>query len=286
MKKTLQNYKSKITPVWCPGCGDYAILRAMELALIELNIEPHNIIMASGIGCSGRFSHYFNTYSLHGTHGRVLPTAMGAKLARPDMTVFAIGGDGDGLGIGGGHIPHAARKNADITYLLVDNEIYGLTKGQASPSTPVGTKTKTTPFGVTDKPIDAIPIFLAYDISFIARVASIQIKEMTRIIKEGISHKGMSLIYIMSPCKSFPSFTSKQLKEKVEMLPEDHDKENKMAAMEKAYSKAPLYTGIFYQIDKPGVDDDLNRQIEQHKLPSDISNDPIASLHTLLESFT
>lgn len=286
MKKRLQNYKSSIPPVWCRGCGDYALLRSMEMALAELNIEPHDIIMVSGIGCSGRFSHYFNTYSLHGTHGRVLPTAMGAKLARPEMTIFGIGGDGDGLGIGGGHIPHAARKNVNITYILVDNEIYGLTKGQASPSTPLGTKTKTTPFGVSEKPIDAIPILLAYDISFVARVASNQMKDTTNIIKEAITHKGMSLVYSLSPCQTFPSFTSKQLKENTKTLPEDHDRENKMAALEKAYSKTPLYTGIFYQINKPGIDDDLNMQIEQFQLPSEISDNPIKSMHTLLQTFS
>ena len=148
MKTTLHDYRSIIEPVWCPGCGDFGVLSALEKALGELDILPENIIAVSGIGCSGRLSHYLNTYSLHGTHGRALPLALGAKAARPELTVLAMGGDGDGLGIGGGHIAHAARKNVDITYLLLDNRIYGLTKGQSSPTTPIGRKTKTSPWGV------------------------------------------------------------------------------------------------------------------------------------------
>ena len=285
MTKSLRKYKSEISPVWCPGCGNYGLLRAMEQALDELRIEPHNIIMVSGIGCSGRFSHYFNTYSLHGTHGRALPTAIGTKIARPDLTVLTIGGDGDGLGIGGGHIPHAAKKNIDLTYLLIDNEIYGLTKGQASPSTPVGTKTRTSPYGVTENPLDAIPIFLAYDISFISRVASFQLKETKEVLKKAIAHRGMSLVYITSSCKTFPVFSMDELKQNIAMVPETHDRKNKLAAMKMAYSKSPIYMGIFYQIDKPSIDDSLNEQIEKFTKEKTHSQNPSNNIHTILKEF-
>jgi 2-oxoglutarate ferredoxin oxidoreductase subunit beta len=257
----------------------------MEQALDELNIEPHNIAMISGIGCSGRFSHYFNTYSLHGTHGRALPTAIGTKIARPDLTVLTIGGDGDGLGIGGGHIPHAAKKNVDLTYLLIDNEIYGLTKGQASPSTPFGTTTKTSPYGVAEKPLDAIPIFLAYDISFVARVASFQLRETKEVLKNAINHRGMSLVYITSSCKTFPVFSMDELKKSIAMLPEKHDRMDKIAAMKMAYSRSPIYMGIFYQIDKPGIDDSLNMQIENFKNENPHSQNPNNILHAILQYF-
>ena len=283
MKRILQEYKSKIAPVWCPGCGDYGVLRALHQALADLDVAPEDIITVSGIGCSGRLSHYLNTYSLHGTHGRAVPTALGAKAARPDLTVIAVGGDGDGLGIGGGHIPHAARKNVDITYLLIDNRIYGLTKGQASPTTPVGQRTKTTPYGVYDHPLSAIPIFLAYDVSFIARASSVRVKELTGIVKQAISHKGMSIVYILSPCRTFPVLELKSLKSLILQLPDDHPREDKMKAMERAYSSDPIYTGIFYQIQKPTLEDHLQNDFEKACVTE--KNNEKITIKTLMQSY-
>lgn len=255
MNTTWQNYKSAIKPVWCPGCGDYAILRSLQQSLADLNIPPHDIITVSGIGCSGRMSHYLNTYSLHGTHGRALPTGLGAKAARPDQTVLVIGGDGDGLGIGGGHIAHAARKNVDLTYLLIDNRIYGLTKGQASPTTPIGRHTKTTPTGVIEPPMDVIPVLLAYDVSFVARTVSTDIKGMTGIITEAIRHPGLSVVHILTLCRTFPVIEESDLKKHAIPLPEDHPREDKMAAMAIGYAREPLHTGIFYQVRKPTLNE-------------------------------
>ena len=263
MKRTLQDYKSIIEPIWCPGCGDYGVLNALQKALVELDIPPENIVSVSGIGCSGRLSHFVNSYSLHGTHGRAVPTALGVKTANPDLTVFAMGGDGDGLGIGGGHIAHAARKNVDITYLLIDNRIYGLTKGQSSPTSPVGTRTKTSPYGVYEDSLAALPIFLAYDISFVARANGLDVKNMTEILIEAIKHKGMSMVYVFSPCKTFPVLEGKTLKTLLQPLPESHDRENKLAAMELAYKSDPIYTGIFYQIRKPTLEDRLQDEIKK-----------------------
>ena len=231
MKRALQEYKSVIKPIWCPGCGDYGIVNSVQKALVTLDIAPENIVTVSGIGCSGRLSHFLNTYSLHGTHGRAVPTALGAKAAKPELTVFAIGGDGDGLGIGGGHIAHAARKNIDMTYLLIDNQIYGLTKGQTSPTSPYGIKTKTSPYGVFEDALSAIPIFLSYDVSFIARASGVDTKDLTKILIDAISHKGMSIVYIYSPCLTFPLIEAKGLKEMLQPLPEDHPKEDKLKAM-------------------------------------------------------
>lgn len=262
MKRTLQDYKSVITPVWCPGCGDYGILSALQKALLELDIPPEEIVTVSGIGCSGRFSHFMNTYSLHGTHGRAVPTATGVKTANPGMTVFAVGGDGDGLGIGGGHIAHAARKNVDLTYILIDNRIYGLTKGQSSPTSPVGRKTKTSPYGVYETELSPMPIFLAYDISYVALGNSSNPKEIQDIIVNAVNHKGMSMVYIMASCKTFPILDAKGMKAMFQPLPDNHDKTNKLAAMEKAYSTEPFYSGVYYQIEKPTLEDNLRNTIE------------------------
>jgi len=235
----------------------------MEKALFELDIPPENIVSVWGIGCSGRLNHFLNTYSLHGTHGRALPIAVGAQAVRSDLTVMVVGGDGDGLGIGGGHIAHAARKNVNLTYLLVDNRIYGLTKGQASPTTPVGETTKTSPLGVYEDTLAAIPMFLAYDISFVARATSVKVKELTDLIKAGIQHKGMSMIYILTPCRTFPVLDIEEAKSMFKPLPEDHPRDNKLKAMEMAYVTNPLYTGIFYQVDKPTLNDRLDEEIKK-----------------------
>ena len=261
MKKISLKYESTIQPVWCPGCGNYGVLKAVMQAFIDLKIAPENIITISGIGCSGRFSHYVNTYSLHGTHGRALPTALGAKAVREDLTVIAVGGDGDGLGIGGGHIVHAARKNVDITYILIDNRVYGLTKGQSSPTTPLDAYTKTSPYGVYDTPLNPIPMFITYDISFIARTSVVEYKRMAEIIKKAILHKGMAMIYILSPCIAYPILALPQIKSVLAPLPDNYPANEKIKAIEYAYSQKPLYTGIFYQIKKPTLAEHLKNQI-------------------------
>lgn len=282
MKNTLRDYKSDIKPVWCPGCGDYGVLTALQRALLALNIPPKDIISVSGIGCSGRFSHFLNSYSFHGTHGRALPTAVGAKTANPDCTVLVAGGDGDGLGIGGGHISPVARKNVDLTYILIDNRIYGLTKGQASPTTPIGTKTKTSPLGVYESTLDVLPVFLAYDISFIARSFSTNMKQMTEIMQAAIAHKGMSMVYVMSPCVTFPVLKSKEMKEMYQPLPDDYDPTNKMKAFEMAYKSDPMYSGIFYQVSKPTLDEQLE---SDYKRATRYNKNKPYSVEEILNSF-
>lgn len=263
MKRTLQDYKSDIKPVWCPGCGDYGILTALQKALLALEIPPEDIMTISGIGCSGRFSHFMNSYSMHGTHGRAIPTAVGAKAARPESTVIVVGGDGDGLGIGGGHIVHAARKNVNLTYILIDNQIYGLTKGQSSPTTPIGIRTKTTPKGSYESALDVLPMFLAYDVSFIARTVSVKMAETTELLKQAIEHQGMSIVYILTQCVTFPGLKKDDIKNMFEPIPDTHDKTDKMAAMQLAYSQEPAYSGLFYQIEKPTLDERLQHNIEK-----------------------
>ena len=262
-----------IKPVWCPGCGDYGVLAALDKTFKALEFKPEEIAVVSGIGCSGRFSHYFNSYSLHGTHGRALPTATGLKAVRPDLHVITIGGDGDGLSIGGGHIAHAARKNVDLTYIILDNNVYGMTKGQSSPTTPLGYNTKTSPYGVYEESLNPIAMFLAYDISFIARTTSTDMKSMHGVLTEAIQHKGFSMVYIMSPCVTYSVLPYSKLKEIVKPLPEDHDTSDKMAAFKYAYSDESMYTGVFYKQQKTSLEERLQevfKTAETSKTTSEI----------------
>jgi 2-oxoglutarate/2-oxoacid ferredoxin oxidoreductase subunit beta len=284
MSRASQDYKSAVKPIWCPGCGNYGAMKALTQAFLDLDIAPESIALVSGIGCSGRMSHFFNTYSLHGTHGRAVPTALGVKAARPDLTVLAVGGDGDGLSIGGGHISHAARKNTDITYLLLDNRIYGLTKGQASPTTDFGHKTKTSPFGVDEPPMDALPAFIVYDATFVARSSTVHVAELTDLLKAAILHKGFSILHILTPCVTYPVFDARTLKAALQPLPEVHDRKDKMAAIVRGYSTNPVFTGIFFQTEKPTLEERLERQAQS--FASERSGDELDMLRKVLYDFS
>ncbi len=285
MSTASPNYRRKqILPVWCSGCGNYGVLRGVEKALGSLKVPAEQTVVVSGIGCSGRFSHYLDTYALHGTHGRALPIATGVKTARPDLTVLVVGGDGDSLGIGGGHLPHAARKNVDLTFLILDNQTYGLTKGQSSPTTPWGCVTKTSPYGSPEDALDVLPILLAYDVSFIARTTSLQIEKMAGIITEAIRHPGFAVVHILSPCVTYPVLPWKALRERIQPLPEEHLPSNKSAAMELAYSADPIYTGVFYSIRKPTLDARL-RHLHESALKRYSAKGKAPSIPSLMERF-
>lgn len=245
-----KDYKNDVEPIWCPGCGDFGDLAAFTQALAAMQLDPRDIAIVSGIGCSGRFSHFIKSYAYHTAHGRALPTAVGVKAANPKLNVFVVGGDGDGLSIGGGHIPHAARRNPDITYLILDNAIYGLTKGQGSPTSPFGMVTPTTPFGLEDPPLDPLRMFLAYGISFVARGFSSDVKGVARLIQAGAEHRGFSLILLVSPCPTFNQvITFDYMKGVVAPIPDDHDPSDLDAAFRLALDREKFYTGIFYKND-------------------------------------
>ena len=182
-------YKSKVKPTWCPGCGDFGLLSSLYQAMSRLRLDPSNTIVVSGIGCSSRLPFFVRTYGFQTVHGRVLPVAMGLKVANPDLTVIAVGGDGDGFSIGAGHLAHAVRRNPDITYVVMDNEVYGLTKGQTSPTSPLGFQTKSTPRGSSDAPLNPMAWVLASGVSFAARGFSGMPKDLTDLIMEGIRHR-------------------------------------------------------------------------------------------------
>lgn len=201
---TVQDFKSDVKPIWCPGCGDHAVLLAVTKALAELNTPREQIAFISGIGCSSRIPAYTNVYGFHGVHGRALPIAAGVKLARPDLTVLVAGGDGDGLSIGGNHFMHACRRNVDMTYVIMDNEVYGMTKGQASPTTaPDWCNSKLTPHGTGVSPVEPVRLALAAGANFIARGFAGNPNEVARLIVEGVHHPGFSFIQVLSPCVTY-----------------------------------------------------------------------------------
>lgn len=202
-KYTAKDFSNDNKITWCPGCGDYGVLRGMQSALASLDVNPENTVLVSGIGCSGKIAHYFGGYSIHATHGRSLPTALGIKTSRPELTVIAAGGDGDGYGIGVGHIVHAARRNINITYIVMDNSVYGNTKGQTSPRSPLGYQSSTSPDGNIDQPVNPLLLAWSAGASFIGQGFSGNIKHLEQLIRKGIQHEGFSLINIFSPCVVF-----------------------------------------------------------------------------------
>ncbi|HZV05190.1 MAG TPA: 2-oxoacid:ferredoxin oxidoreductase subunit beta [Gemmataceae bacterium] len=188
---------------WCPGCGDYSILAQMKKALAGLGIPREKFVFISGIGCSSRFPYYMNTYGFHTIHGRAPAIATGLKLARPDLSVWVITGDGDGLSIGGNHLIHAIRRNMDLKIVLFNNEIYGLTKGQYSPTSRIGTRTKSSPLGSIDTPLRPISLALGADATFVARTLDVDINHLTETLKRAAAHKGTAFVEVYQNCKIF-----------------------------------------------------------------------------------
>ncbi|RMG59879.1 MAG: 2-oxoacid:ferredoxin oxidoreductase subunit beta [Deltaproteobacteria bacterium] len=251
-KKKIVEKHGRLRPIFCGGCGHFAGLHAVYHMMSELGIENHQLVIVSGIGCSGRFPMFVNCYGFHGVHGRALPVALGVKLANPSLTVLVVGGDGDGLGIGGGHLPHAARSNVDITYILLDNSIYGLTKGQVAPTTPSGDVTSTTPYGNPSRPLDPVKLSLVHGATFVARGFSGRPDELNAIVVEAVKHRGFSLVQVLSPCVTFNrNETYEKYYEMTEPLPGERDLTDWDQAMKFASAGEKIYTGIFYQ--KPGV---------------------------------
>jgi 2-oxoglutarate/2-oxoacid ferredoxin oxidoreductase subunit beta len=247
---TFKEFRNKVKPNWCPGCGDFTVLASMQRAFANLGKQPEEVAIVSGIGCSGRIAGYVNSYGFHGVHGRSLPIAQGLKLANRDLTVIASGGDGDGFAIGMGHTVHSIRRNVDITYIVMDNQIYGLTKGQTSPRSEMGFKTKSTPNGSIEAAISPMEMALTVGAGFVAQTVSSDLKGMTEIIEAGIRHKGFSLINVYSPCVTYNKInTYDWFKQNLVSLDsiEDYDPSDRSKAMQTLMEHSGLVTGIIYQ---------------------------------------
>jgi 2-oxoglutarate ferredoxin oxidoreductase subunit beta len=248
-----KDFKGKVDPDWCPGCGDFGLLNSVQKALAELGKRPHEVLCVSGIGCSSNFPGYLNAYGMHTLHGRALAVATGAKLANHELTVLVTGGDGDGYGIGGNHFVHTARRNVDLTYLVMNNQIYGLTTGQVSPSSLVGMKTKSTPFGNVERPVFPTAAAIVNGATFVARGFSGNGKQLVSIIKQAIEHEGFSHVDVFSPCVTFNhDNTYDFFRERVKPLEESgHDPSDWKSACEKALIWGEtIYTGVFYRNDQ------------------------------------
>jgi 2-oxoglutarate ferredoxin oxidoreductase subunit beta len=242
-----------VKPTWCPGCGDFGVLASLYQAMARLELDPSSTVVVSGIGCSSRLPFFVKTYGFQTAHGRVLPVATGVKLANPELTVIAVGGDGDGFSIGGGHLAHTVRRNPDIAYVVMDNEIYGLTKGQTSPTSPIGFRTKTTPYGSSDAPINPMAWVLASGVSFAARGFSGNPKHLTDLIVEGIQHPGFSFVQTMSPCPTFNNTYDAWRAEVVE-LPDEYDPSDRMQALSQAFREDAIPVGLLYKEIRPTLD--------------------------------
>ena len=201
--KAKKAWESDQEPRWCPGCGDYAILNAVASFMPEVGLPPERIVFVAGIGCSGRFAYYMNTYGIHGIHGRALPLATGLAVTRPDLSVWVITGDGDSLSIGGNHLIHALRRNVPVKVLLFNNQIYGLTKGQYSPTSEVGKVTKSTPFGALDHPFNPLALALGAEATFVARTLDVDRAHLTSVLRAAVEHQGTAFVEIYQNCPVF-----------------------------------------------------------------------------------
>lgn len=273
---TATDFRNKIKPNWCPGCGHYALQNALQQAAGNSGLAPHQLAVISGIGCSGRLSGYMYAYGVHGIHGRALPIAQGVKMGNRDLTVVACGGDGDGFAIGLGHTIHAMKRNLDITYIVLDNHVYGLTKGQTSPRSDVGFRTKTTPKGSTESPISALELAIASGATFVAQGFSQNSKELTALVEQGIRHKGFSFINVFSPCVTFNKINTYEWYKNHIMPLENmnsYDPSNRLLAMETIMAHEGLVTGLVYQ----------NKEKASYQEAIDFNQQPLNQLNKILD---
>jgi 2-oxoglutarate ferredoxin oxidoreductase subunit beta len=275
------DYKTDLKPVWCAGCGDFGALTSMYRAMAQLQLEPWNTVVVSGIGCSSRLPGYVDTYGFNGVHGRSLTLAAGIKVARPELNVIAMGGDGDGLAIGGNHFMHAARRNLDVAYFIMDNEIYGLTKGQAAPTTPAGDKTKSTHYGNPEPSVDPCELAISFGATWVARGFSGDPKSLVDMMVRAISHRGFAFLNVMSPCVTWRGDDQfKTLKAKQKAIPADHDSSSRAEALKYTREVGVMTTGILYEVKEPSL---LERLDEVKRLS--LAGGPAPTTSDIIGSF-
>ncbi|EMA51612.1 thiamine pyrophosphate-dependent enzyme [Halococcus thailandensis] len=263
---------------WCPGCGDFGVLKALKGAMPEVGRTPDETLLVTGIGCSGKLNSYFESYAMHSIHGRSLPIARAAKLANPGLEVIAAGGDGDGYGIGGNHFMHTARENHDMTYIVFDNEIFGLTKGQTSPTSPKGHESKTQPHGSAKDPIRPLSLALTSGASYVARTAAVNPRQATEILTEAIEHDGFAHVDFLTQCptwnkdaKQYVPYTDVQQSEDFDF--DVHDRQEAAEMMRKTEDKlyeGEVLTGRFY------VDEERRSYGEEKRSTGEMPEEPLA----------
>ena len=288
-KLTLADFKGRVDPDWCPGCGDFGVLSSLEKVLVELQIQPHDVVTISGIGCSSNLPGFIHTYGMHTLHGRALAVATGVKLANHNLHVVVTGGDGDGFGIGGNHFIHTMRRNVDLLYVAMDNQIYGLTTGQTSPTSRKGMKTKSMPFGNVEEPVNPITLALAAGATFVARGFSGEPKHLVELMKQGLEHTGFAFIDVFSPCVTYNhDNTYPWFKERVKKLEDDpnYDPSDWHEAMKRALlwgDEIPI--GKFFERkDLPSLDQsepvlDQGPLTHRHlQIPAEVARDFVTEL--------
>ncbi|KKQ24247.1 MAG: 2-oxoacid:ferredoxin oxidoreductase subunit beta [Candidatus Roizmanbacteria bacterium GW2011_GWC2_37_13] len=280
---TIQDF-SGYNPTWCPGCGDWGIGIAIKQAFVQLGFDPSGVAVVFGIGCSGNMNDFLNAYAIHSLHGRAIPNAIGIKLANHNLPVVAIVGDGDCYGEGGNHLIHACRGNHDITVIVHDNGVYGLTTGQVAPTASKGFKSKSTPSGIIEIPINPLSLAITSGATFVAQAFAGDANGTIALIKEGVNHKGFSLINILQPCVTFNKINTYQYYlQKTYKLPADFEKDNFKLAVEKSLEineeKFPL--GVIYQIKRPTFTDQLP-QLEKETL---VNKERFVDFDSLIKDF-
>jgi 2-oxoglutarate ferredoxin oxidoreductase subunit beta len=278
LKLDLKSYKSDVHNNWCPGCGDFGILTALQMALFQLKIPPHQVAVISGIGCSGKTPHYMHAYGFHTLHGRAVPTATGVRVANQDLTVVAVGGDGDGYGIGSGYFVNAGRRNLDFTYLVMNNSVYGLTKGQASPTLPKGLKTKSLPEQTIQEGLNPIALAIGAGYTFIARGYALDVRHVANLIAQAISHRGSAFVDVLQTCPTYNDLYTKEWYEdgpsgqpriyKLEDTgydgkvsdPNNPDEliQKKVQAVARSYEWGDrIPVGVYYKVERPTYEDEV-----------------------------
>lgn len=278
-----KNYKSELKPIWCPGCGDFGVVSALYRALAAIGRPPHEIAFVSGIGCSSRIPGYTTAYGFNTVHGRALPIAQGIKLANPDLLVLVAGGDGDGFSIGGGHVAHAIRRNIDLTYIVMDNQIYGLTKGQLSPTSPRGLHTASSTYGSLEEPVNPLLYVLGYGAGFVAQGTPADMGQLAELVEEAIRFPGFAFVNVQSPCVTYGQ-AEQQLKEQkkimINLASLGHDPTDRIKGMTMAQEYgAKLHTGVFYRNPNPSPTyDQLVRERHEAQKPMALAKERILDL--------
>jgi len=269
---------------WCPGCGDYGILNAIKQAMAELNIPPEKLVIVSGIGQAAKLPHYMRTNFFNGLHGRAIPPATGIKVTNPELVVIAESGDGDIYGEGGNHFIHAMRRNPDITVIVHDNMVYGLTKGQASPTSREGFKTPVQVEGVILKPFNPIAVSIANGASFVARASITDIPGTVKILKQAIQHKGFSLVDLFQPCVTFNKLNTYQwFRDNTYYFEDAYDPHDKLEALKRSFEEDKFPLGVFY-VEEKETFEERNMAYEENKTPLYKRDVDLKKLSNLVES--
>jgi len=284
----VKDFETEHFPTWCPGCGNFGIWVSMKQAIVNLGYAPHELVLVFGVGCSGNMSNFINVYGFHGLHGRPVPVAEGIRAANSGIKVLATGGDGDGYGEGLGHFIHTMRGNWDMTYVVHNNQVYGLTTGQTSPTSMKGFQTKSTPSGVVEVPVNPLALAITSGATFVARGFAGDAKHLTSLIEQGMRHKGFSFIDVLQPCVTFNRLNTYQwFTERVYKLEEKegYDPKNKMMALEKTFEdwNKNIPTGVFYLEDKPSYEDNF-AQLSKGPLVKNRVDTPL-DVSPLMEDF-